>query len=161
MSDPTVPEPRPEDEDLALAFLRTRDATSLRGTPSTEHGDGGDQRCATCHFRADPDRSLAFCWHEDLEILVGSAWWCDRWQPRGEPATRMRPEQVTVAERLRSEKVEPNQWVARPRGDQQCNRCLYDLDHEASVSYCWNPRLQVGVGFDHSCRWWEPDPGGA
>jgi hypothetical protein len=52
--------------------------TALRGTPM--EGD----RCATCHYYLEPSESLAFCWHEKLQILVGAEWWCHYWETRSD-----------------------------------------------------------------------------
>jgi hypothetical protein len=49
---------------------------ALRGTPLD------DDRCRACYYYLDPDADLAFCWHEKLQILVGSDWWCHFWEMR-------------------------------------------------------------------------------
>jgi hypothetical protein len=44
---------------------------------------------------------------------------------------------------------------AHPHGDEQCKNCLYYLDVDDSISYCWHPKLRVLVGQDWYCQWWE------
>ena len=153
MSDLPVPEPTPKDEELALAFIQVKEETNLRGTPE------GDQRCDNCHFYANTDEDISYCWHDKLEIMVGREWWCDRWEEVGAPDEEISREQVTESKRLWYEKVEDNQWLNQPKFGEQCNSCLYYLNPDDSVSYCWHPKLQVGVGFDHWCTWWEAIPG--
>src|SRR5665647_1697088 len=45
-----------------------------------------------------------------------------------------------------------------PHGDEQCKNCLYYLDVDASISYCWHPKLRVLAGQDWWCQWWEEIP---
>jgi len=42
-----------------------------------------------------------------------------------------------------------------PHGDERCKNCLYYLDVDDSISYCWHPKLRVLVGQDWYCQWWE------
>lgn len=153
MSDVPVPEPTEKDERLALELIRVKDETGLRGSPD------GDQRCAACHFYDDAHEEIAYCWHDRLERMVGGAWWCDRWEPVGEPDAQESEQDQQAAGRLHAALVEDQQWTAAPRFGQQCDTCLYYLNPGASVSYCWNPRMQVAVGADHWCRSWEQIPG--
>lgn len=157
MSDPIadmpVPEPTEKDEELALDFIRIKDETNLRGTPE------GDQRCDNCHWYHDTGQAISYCWHDKLEIMVGGSWWCDRWEEIGKPDDEESPEQKRTAMELYFDKVEDQQWVDQPKFGEQCNTCLYYLNPDDSVSYCWHPKLQVGVGFDHWCQWWEEIPG--
>ena len=64
MSDLPVPEPTAKDEELALAFIEVKDATNLRGKPE------GEQQCDNCHFYANTDEDISYCWHPTLRILV-------------------------------------------------------------------------------------------
>lgn len=149
MTDTPLPEPTAEDEELALSFLRIKDETQLRGTPE------GHQRCGTCHWVHDPGPAISTCGHEDLEIPVGHSWWCDRWAAPGDPTSAAhRPAAAAVRTR-----VETEGWQHGPVDGQQCRTCRYYLDPEDSVSYCWRPGMQVGVGADHWCRGWELPPG--
>lgn len=163
MSEPDlpIPEPTERDEELALAFMRTKDETGLRGFPSSDGAspEGGDQRCDNCHFYSDTSQEISYCWHDKLEIMVGGSWWCDRWEAVGESDEVMSHEDVVESKKQWYTLVEDNQWVAQPKFGEQCNACLYYLDPDASVSYCWHPKLQVGVGHDHWCTWWEEIPG--
>lgn len=153
MSDMPLPEPTERDEELALELIGTKDETRLRGTPR------GQQRCGTCHFYADPDTAISYCWHDTLEIMVGSSWWCDRWAQVGGPDEQASPEALRTGARLHVDKVEAMQWRDHPRSDEQCNTCRYYLNPAESVSYCWHPGLQTGVGFDHWCQGWAQIPG--
>ena len=42
-----------------------------------------------------------------------------------------------------------------PHGDERCKNCLYYLDVDDPISYCWHPKLRVLVGQDWYCQWWE------
>ncbi len=46
----------------------------------------------------------------------------------------------------------------KPNGDERCDNCLYYLDNNADVSYCWHPKLRVLVGGLWWCQWWEEIP---
>ena len=37
----------------------------------------------------------------------------------------------------------------------QCDNCLFYLDNDAELSYCWHPNLRILVGADWWCQWWE------
>ena len=68
MTEPTVDEARFNEAQ------RVRKLTALRGTPLDEDS------CGTCYYDLEPGADLAFCWHEKLQILVGSHWWCQHWE---------------------------------------------------------------------------------
>ena len=40
----------------------------------------------------------------------------------------------------------------------RCDNCLFYLDNEAELSYCWHPTLRILVGGDWWCQWWEEIP---
>jgi hypothetical protein len=46
----------------------------------------------------------------------------------------------------------------KPNGDERCDNCLYYLDTDQDISYCWHPKLRVLVGGDWWCQWWEETP---
>ncbi len=48
--------------------------TALRGSPLD------DDSCGTCRYYLEPDDDLAFCWHEKLQTLVATNWWCHYWE---------------------------------------------------------------------------------
>ena len=52
--------------------------SALRGAPLDE------DRCANCLYFLEPEDELSFCWHEKLQILVGSNWWCHFWEMRAD-----------------------------------------------------------------------------
>jgi len=68
VTEPTVDEARFNETQ------RTRKLTALRGVPLD-----GDS-CATCYYYLEPGADLSFCWHEKLQMLVGSQWWCHHWE---------------------------------------------------------------------------------
>lgn len=43
----------------------------------------------------------------------------------------------------------------KPYGDEKCRDCLFYLDSDADMSYCWHPKLRILVGADWWCQWWE------
>lgn len=45
-----------------------------------------------------------------------------------------------------------------PIGDQRCDNCEYYLEPDASLSYCWHPKLRVLVGDRWWCQWWSEIP---
>jgi hypothetical protein len=44
---------------------------------------------------------------------------------------------------------------AKPSGDEQCSNCLYYIEPEKPISYCWHPKLRILVGDEWWCQWWE------
>lgn len=154
LPDPDVPDAQPteKDEKLALEFMRIKDETNLKGRPE------GEQRCDNCHYYANPEQGISYCWHPKLEIMVGKQWWCDRWEEIGEPEEEMGDDDRQTNMKLRFTLVEDNQWVPEPKFGEQCNTCRYYLNPDESVSYCWHSKLQVAVGEDHWCTWYEEIP---
>lgn len=51
--------------------------------------------------------------------------------------------------------IEDNQLKGRPYGDERCDNCQYYLNPDDSFSYCWHPKVRVGVGGVWWCQWWE------
>jgi hypothetical protein len=45
-----------------------------------------------------------------------------------------------------------------PYGDEKCKNCLFYIDADAEISYCWHPKLRILVGHDWWCQWWEKLP---
>ena len=46
-----------------------------------------------------------------------------------------------------------------PYGDnEKCGNCLFYLNTDEDISYCWHPTLRILVGFEWWCQWWEPIP---
>lgn len=43
-------------------------------------------------------------------------------------------------------------------GREQCENCLYFLNPEVDISYCWHPQLRILVGSQWWCQWWEAIP---
>lgn len=46
----------------------------------------------------------------------------------------------------------------RPYQDEKCLNCLYYLDTDKDVAYCWHPKLRILVGGEWWCQWWEEIP---
>ena len=44
---------------------------------------------------------------------------------------------------------------AVPNGNERCDNCLYYLNPDAELSYCWHPKLRILVGGEWWCQWWE------
>jgi hypothetical protein len=40
----------------------------------------------------------------------------------------------------------------------RCDNCLFYLDPDDELSYCWHPNLRILVGSDWWCQWWEELP---
>lgn len=50
---------------------------------------------------------------------------------------------------------------AHPYEDRErCDNCLYYLNPEDELSYCWHPQLRILVGGNWWCQWWEEIPEG-
>jgi len=43
-------------------------------------------------------------------------------------------------------------------GKERCGNCLYYLNTDNDVSYCWHPQLRILVGDQWWCQWWEAIP---
>jgi hypothetical protein len=46
----------------------------------------------------------------------------------------------------------------KPYGDEKCDNCLYYLNPDDQISYCWHPQLRILVGGEWWCQWWEAIP---
>ncbi len=44
----------------------------------------------------------------------------------------------------------------KPNGGEQCSNCLYYIEPDKQIAYCWHPKLRILVGADWWCQWWEP-----
>lgn len=51
--------------------------------------------------------------------------------------------------------VEDAVLKGKPYGDEKCGNCLYYLDTDSDLSYCWHPKIRILVGTDWWCQWWE------
>lgn len=49
----------------------------------------------------------------------------------------------------------------RPNGDEHCRNCLYYLNTDEDLTYCWHPKLRILVGEHWWCQWWEAIPAAA
>ncbi|MCW2726202.1 MAG: hypothetical protein JWN35_3123 [Frankiales bacterium] len=52
--------------------------------------------------------------------------------------------------------VEDAALRGKPFGDEKCQNCLFYLDTDEDITYCWHPKIRVLVGADWWCQWWEP-----
>lgn len=46
----------------------------------------------------------------------------------------------------------------KPNGDERCDNCLYYLNPDEDISYCWHSKLRILVGGEWWCQWWEEIP---
>ena len=42
-----------------------------------------------------------------------------------------------------------------PSGDQRCDNCKYMVGEYKKIAYCNHPKLEILVGLDWWCQWWE------
>jgi hypothetical protein len=45
-----------------------------------------------------------------------------------------------------------------PYGAERCDNCLYYMNPDDKLSYCWHPKLRILVGGAWWCQWWETVP---
>jgi hypothetical protein len=50
------------------------------------------------------------------------------------------------------------QLKGSPSGDQQCDNCRFYVGEYKKLAYCNEPRLEILVGDDWWCQWWEAKP---
>jgi len=78
-----------------------------------------------------------------------------------EPADLPAPEPTEEDERNNQRLqhlVEDSVLKAKPYGEEKCGNCLFYLDTDADLSYCWHPKIRILVGADWWCQWWEEIP---
>jgi hypothetical protein len=46
----------------------------------------------------------------------------------------------------------------KPNGDERCRNCLYYLNTDEDIAYCWHSKIRILVGEDWWCQWWEKIP---
>ena len=56
------------------AFLAVERESKLRTSAN------GDQRCDNCKYLVGVYKSIGYCNHPKLELLVGVDWWCQWWE---------------------------------------------------------------------------------
>ena len=69
-----------------------------------------------------------------------------------------KPEPKEIDEKLALQlrhMVEDNVLKGKPYGDEKCGNCLYYLNTDDDIAYCWHPKLRILVGFEWWCQWWE------
>lgn len=44
---------------------------------------------------------------------------------------------------------------AVPNGAERCANCLFYLNPDDELTYCWHPKLRILVGGTWWCQWWE------
>lgn len=70
-----------------------------------------------------------------------------------------RPEPKPIDEKLSLELkhlAEDAILRGRPNGEERCRNCLYYLNPDEEISYCWHPKIRILVGENWWCQWWEP-----
>ena len=43
-------------------------------------------------------------------------------------------------------------------GKERCGNCVYYLNPDDDISYCWHQQLRILVGENWWCQWWEAIP---
>lgn len=69
-----------------------------------------------------------------------------------------KPEPKEIDEKLALQlrhMIEDNVLKGVPYGDEKCANCLYYLDPDDKLAYCWHPKLRILVGSEWWCQWWE------
>jgi hypothetical protein len=51
------------------------------------------------------------------------------------------------------------QLKGSPSGAQQCDNCRFYVGEYKKIAYCDEPRLEILVGYDWWCQWWEKSEG--
>jgi len=46
----------------------------------------------------------------------------------------------------------------KPNGEERCANCLFYLNPDEDLTYCWHPKLRILVGGAWWCQWWEAIP---
>ena len=46
-----------------------------------------------------------------------------------------------------------------PSGEQRCDNCRYYAGEYKKIAYCSHPKLEILVGADWWCQWWEAGEG--
>jgi hypothetical protein len=137
------------DQEFALEFVQVQEQVNLR------KASDGEDTCTGCHYFTDPTSGVSYCWHNELGIVVGGDWICDEYAERGTIDAEMTDTQRAIADKKQHRLVDANRWVNEPVDGEECAGCLYYKDLNQDISYCWNPNLQVEVGHDHHCKYWE------
>jgi hypothetical protein len=44
---------------------------------------------------------------------------------------------------------------AQPYGEEKCQNCLYYMNPDDKIAYCWHSKLRILVGGEWWCQWWE------
>ena len=56
------------------------------------------------------------------------------------------------------DKLERATLKGKPMGEEKCDNCLYYLNVDDDISYCWHQQLRILVGGEWWCQWWEAIP---
>jgi hypothetical protein len=43
----------------------------------------------------------------------------------------------------------------KPNGEERCDNCLFYMNPDDKITYCWHPKLRILVGAEWWCQWWE------
>jgi hypothetical protein len=69
-----------------------------------------------------------------------------------------KPEPKEIDEKLSLQlkhMMDDNVLKGVPYGDEKCGNCLYYLETDQKIAYCWHPKLRILVGTEWWCQWWE------
>jgi hypothetical protein len=62
-------------------------------------------------------------------------------------------DEARFADTLRTAKL--SALRGRPLDDDRCGTCFYYLEPDADLAFCWQEKLQILVGRDWWCHFWE------
>jgi hypothetical protein len=72
--------------------------------------------------------------------------------------TLSREEQMERENRQLQALVREAQLKGSANGEQRCDTCRYYVGEFKKLAYCNHPRLEILVGADWWCQWWEASP---
>jgi hypothetical protein len=99
------------------------------------------------------DREETFRWGADW-FTVGPMAAAD-----DDPLPRPEPKEIDEKKALElRHMMEDATLKGVPYGEEKCGNCMYYLDPDAKLAYCWHPKLRILVGTEWWCQWWEAIP---
>jgi hypothetical protein len=72
--------------------------------------------------------------------------------------TLSREEQMERENQQLQALVREAQLKGSANGEQRCDTCRYYVGEFKKLAYCNHPRLEILVGADWWCQWWEASP---
>jgi hypothetical protein len=74
------------------------------------------------------------------------------------PADLPRPEPKEIDEKIALQLrhlADDAMLRGQPSGEERCSNCLYYMEEDKKISYCWHMKLRILVGHDWWCQWWQ------